>query len=222
MPGMLLHLLLPFMALASVVLFAKTHHKDRHYKESDVKVTAVLFCCTALLEFLALFLSPCVIGAIICSNKVAQHNLISFYARRSRPTHFMKFSALMCCSGYINKHWYIEQAPQSACMVIKQLIVEHVKDGWKQCIIDAPSYRRFNNLRGQWTLSRHKLHGQQLWWSLQQVPFDWSVLIWHLATELCLHHPRTSSAAVEFRAARTSKIISNYIFLDKGLPIRPL
>ncbi|XP_039834660.1 uncharacterized protein LOC120695493 [Panicum virgatum] len=201
---------LVFALPASVVLFAKTHHKDRHYKESDVKVTAVLFCCTALLEFLPLFLSPCVTGAIICSNKVAQHNLISFYARRSRPTHFMKFSALMCCSGYINKHWYIEQAPQSAYMVIKQLIVEHVKDGWKQCIIDAPSYKRFNNLRGQWTLSRHKLHGQQQWWSLQQVPFDWSVLIWHLATELCLHHPRTS-AAIELTAAQSSKLISNYM-----------
>ena len=95
-------------------------------------------------------------------------------------------------------------------MVIKQLIVEHVKDGWKQCIIDAPSYKRFNNLTGQRTLSRHKLHGQQLWWSLHQVPFDWSVLIWHLATELCLHHPRTS-AAIELTAAQSSKLISNYM-----------
>ncbi|XP_039792545.1 uncharacterized protein LOC120658349 [Panicum virgatum] len=132
LPGMLLHLLLPFLALASIVLFAKRHHKGYHYKESDVKVTAVLFCCTTLLEFLSLFLSPCVAGAIISSNTVAQHNLMSFYARRSRPTHLMKFSALMCCSGYINKHWYIEQAPEPACIEITQLVAKHVKDGWKQ------------------------------------------------------------------------------------------
>ncbi|RLM84741.1 hypothetical protein C2845_PM04G23940 [Panicum miliaceum] len=103
------------------------------------------------------------------------------------------------------------QAPESACMEITRLVAEHVKDGWKQYIVDAPSYKRFNNFRGQWTLSRHKLHGRKLWWSLQQVPFDWSVLIWHLATELCLHHQRTSAAVGLLPAARCSKLISNYM-----------
>ena len=136
---------------------------------------------------------------------------MSFYARSKKPTLLMKFSALTFCSGYINKHWYIEHAPHDVCRKIVKLVLEHVKDGWKQYIVDAPSYKRFNNLRGQWTLSRHKLHGQQLWWSLQQVPFDWSVLIWHLATELCLHHPSTSSVVLELSSARFSKLISNYM-----------
>ncbi|RLN33709.1 hypothetical protein C2845_PM03G06220 [Panicum miliaceum] len=139
-PGMNLQLLLPFLTLASFVLFSLSHHKDEYEEENDVK------------------------------------------------------------------------APESARMEITQLIAEHVKDGWKQYIVDAPSYKRFNNFRGQWTLSRHKLHGQQMWWSLQQVPFDWSVLIWHLATELCIHHPRTSpTTSVELPAARYSRVISNYM-----------
>ncbi|PUZ71940.1 hypothetical protein GQ55_2G353900 [Panicum hallii var. hallii] len=222
-PGLHLLFLLPFLALASFVLFALSHHK--YEDENDIKVTFVLLCCTTLLEFLScvpwvsicrkcckgFFHSNFISGNFIFSSMVAQHNLVSFYARRSKPTHLMKFSALACCSGYINKHWYIDQAPESACIQITQLIAGHVKDGWKQYIVDAPSYKRFNNFRGQWTLSRHKLHGQQLWWSLQQVPFDWSVLIWHLATELCLHHPRTSAAVESLPAAQCSKLISNYM-----------
>ncbi|CAL5082826.1 unnamed protein product [Urochloa decumbens] len=137
---------------------------------------------------------------------------MSFYARQSKPTQLMKLSGLIGCSGYVNKHWYIEQAPESTCWQITKLVTEHVKDGWKLYMVDAPSYKRFNSFRGQWTLMRHKLCGHQLWWSLQQVPFDWSVLVWHLATELCLHHPTTSStAAVELPAARFSKLISNYM-----------
>ncbi|CAN6167990.1 unnamed protein product [Urochloa humidicola] len=211
-PGLLLQLLLPFLSLASIVLFAQTHHKD-DYEEKDVKVTFVLLCCTTLLEFLPMFLCPWYAGSIIFFNMVAQHNnLMSFYARQTKPTQLMKLSGLIGCSGYVNKHWYIEQAPESTCMEIIKLVREHIKDGWKLYIVDGRSYKRFNNFRGQWTLMRHKLCGQQLWWSLQQVPFDWSVLVWHLATELCLHHPTTSStAAVELPAARFSKLISNYM-----------
>ena len=60
-PGLLLQLLLPFLALASVVLFAQNHHKDDYEEEKkDVKVTFVLLCCIALLEFLPLFPLPLV------------------------------------------------------------------------------------------------------------------------------------------------------------------
>ncbi|CAL5062898.1 unnamed protein product [Urochloa decumbens] len=211
--GFFLQLLLPFLPLASVVLFAQSHHKDDYEEKEDVKVTFVLLSCTALLEFLPIFLCPWIVGPIIFSNAVAQHNnLMSFYARQSKPTQLMKLSGLIGCSGYVNKHWYIEQVPESTCWRIIKLVTEHVKDGWKLYIVDGPSYKRFNNFRGQWTLMRHKLCGQQLWWSLQQVPFDWSVLVWHLATELCLHHPTiTSAAAADLPAAQFSKLISNYM-----------
>jgi len=65
-PGVLLHLLLPFLALASLVLFATSHHHhkdDAGYDENDARVTMVQLCCTASLEFLPLFLSPCILGS---------------------------------------------------------------------------------------------------------------------------------------------------------------
>lgn len=69
------------------------------------------------------------------------------------------------------------------------LVFEHLKDGWKRYIVDGASYRGFNNLRGQWAMCRHKVHDPRLLWILQ-VQFDHSILVWHVATELCIHHPR--------------------------------
>lgn len=53
-PGLLSQFSLPFLALASIVVFAKSGRKD-DYEENDVKVTLVLLCCTTLLEFLPCF-----------------------------------------------------------------------------------------------------------------------------------------------------------------------
>ncbi|GJM99527.1 hypothetical protein PR202_ga16634 [Eleusine coracana subsp. coracana] len=217
-PGLLLQLLLPFLVLASAVLFARSHRKD-DYPENDVKVTTVLFLCTTLLEFLPFLFSPCCIGSCIWSSTVAQHNLVAYYRRKRNPTKFMMLSAILGCKGYSNKHMYIEQVSQKGCMEIINLVTEHVKGGWNQYICDAQSYRRFNNFRGQWTVSRHKVCGDQMRWSLQ-APFDQSVLVWHLATELCLYHPRTTATAYDkLPAARCSRLISRYmIYL---LLIRP-
>lgn len=52
-PGLLLKLLLAFLTIPPIVLFAKTH--KRGYHKIDVVVTYILLCSTSLLEFLWLF-----------------------------------------------------------------------------------------------------------------------------------------------------------------------
>jgi hypothetical protein len=42
------------------------------------------------------------------------------------------------------------------------------------------------------------------------MPFDRSVLVWHIATELCAYHPRTSAQG-QADLARYSRAISNYM-----------
>jgi hypothetical protein len=217
-------LLLPFITLSSAVIFGLSHKHG--YKEEDVKVTYIVLWCTTLLSFLPVFTCPWFFGAHIWSTTAAQHSLVTFSARRRKPTVLKKFSAVMGFSDYINKHWYIKRESQPASRGVIGLVLQHAKDGWKEYIVDVASYRRFNNLRGQWAISKHKQACDlrpRLLWSLQ-VPFDHSVLIWHVATELCLHHPKTSPAAdasveVSTTARQYSKVISNYmIYL---LLIRP-
>jgi hypothetical protein len=89
-----------------------------------------------------------------------------------------------------------------------------VEDGWKKYISDAASYRRFSELRGQWALSKH----QEIGWSLK-MSYSESVLIWHVATDLCFYQPNTSPGCRQVEATQRSREISNYmIYL---LLIRP-
>uniref|UniRef100_A0A0D3HB43 DUF4220 domain-containing protein n=1 Tax=Oryza barthii TaxID=65489 RepID=A0A0D3HB43_9ORYZ len=87
---------------------------------------------------------------------------------------------------------------------IIELVLQHVKSGWKDCITDFPSYRAFSDHRGQWALRRNNCDQEDLAWSLR-VPFDESVL-WHLATDFCFISKRCTN-----EVATRSIEISNYM-----------
>lgn len=76
-------------------------------------------------------------------------------------------------------------------------------------ISDVTTYRRFNNNRGQWTLDREGMLGN-LGWSLQR-PFDESVLLWHIATDLCFHLTGMATPPAARQAAHRSREMSNYM-----------
>ncbi|KAM0916780.1 hypothetical protein ACQ4PT_009944 [Festuca glaucescens] len=88
--GIVLLLLLPFLALASMVLFT-TSHKDGH-NEKDILVTSILFSCTTVLEFIFLCLVlgsqiPCVGNFVnkytrLWHGMVSQYNIMSFCLSR--------------------------------------------------------------------------------------------------------------------------------------------
>ncbi|XBI86072.1 hypothetical protein VPH35_094094 [Triticum aestivum] len=204
-------LLIPFLPLASLVLFAKSD-KDG-YNDKDITVTYILLCCTVVIQLLPILIVPCFLWALnyiaLSQDMVSQHNLISFCARKKKPTTLMKLAAFKCLRDYLNKHWYNWQVP--AAPQIEVLIRQYVlEDGWKEFIHGPTTYRRFNNLWGQRSLSRHPQLGQQLGWSLD-LPFDEIVLVWHIATDLCFHHPNTSSQVQNEDTTQRSTQISNYM-----------
>lgn len=196
-----LHFALPFLTLVSLILFS-TNHMNHAYSATDVKVTYILFSCTTVLDFLLLLTGPCIM--FIAQDKVSQSNLLSFCARKRHPTVIMKLSALVFCKDYVNMHCYTKQLPKSSTLQIVELVYGHVRNGWERYIHNAATYKRFNSRRGQWAL-RHK---PEMRWSVD-MSFDRSVLLWHVATDLCFHHPSTTSLGLE-RATR-SRVISNYM-----------
>ncbi|KAF7051823.1 hypothetical protein CFC21_060018 [Triticum aestivum] len=218
---------LPFLALSSIVLLA-TSRKDGH-EEKDITVTYILFCFTAMLEFLlpCMVLSYMILAQCISSfsagflmkhfegwhDMVSQCNIMSFCVRKKKPTFLMKLAAFNFLREFVNQHWYIKK--EARAYQITGVVRQHVEDGWKNYICGAESYRKFNELRGQWALRRHK----QIGWSLK-MNFDKSVLLWHIATDLCFYHPNTShQCRQQAEATLRSREISNYmIYL---LLIRP-
>ncbi|KAF7097646.1 hypothetical protein CFC21_099443 [Triticum aestivum] len=207
--GILPLILLPFLILASLALFAMSHKDD--YDDQDIRVTYILLCCTALQELLltlSFLCAPCrkaYSGA--WHNMVSQYNLMSFCARKKQPTILMKLAIFDCLRDYLNKNWYIGQEP--AAERITELVRKHVKDGWKNYIrCDAARYRRFNDFRGQRALRRHR---RLLGWSLRKT-FDESIVLWHIATDLCFHDPNSPPQGQgDVNRSGTAREILNYM-----------
>ncbi|KAM0869751.1 hypothetical protein ACQ4PT_040480 [Festuca glaucescens] len=203
--------LAPSLLVASTMLFA-TSHKDA-YNESDVWVTYVLLCCTTAEELLVPVItlvclaSPFMQRIILdpvdgWHGMVSQYNLVSFCARKRKPTILIKLAIFNFLRELINKHWYTWEVP--AARQILELVHEHLKDGWKEYVCDVSSYARFNDLRGQWSLRKHHQLAQ-LGWSFN-MSFDESVVLWHIATDLCYHNTSPQGDATQ-----RSREISNYM-----------
>jgi hypothetical protein len=86
------------------------------------------------------------------------------------------------------------------------LVREHVKSGWMSHIADIESYWRFSDSRGQWALERNG--GEEILLGSIDKPFDESIIIWHVATDICFHKKGTSH---DFECARMCRQISNYM-----------
>jgi len=69
------------------------------------------------------------------------------------------------------------------------------------------AYRQFNDIRGQRTLDREGCRGRRAIEESLRMPFDDSVLVWHLSTEFCyFDHVDTGNDAT-----RHSRMVSNYM-----------
>ncbi|TVU24085.1 hypothetical protein EJB05_26481, partial [Eragrostis curvula] len=68
---------------------------------------------------------------------------------------------------------------------LKRLVFEQLKSKASSSTMDPKSYRKLGEHRGQWALQRKGLY-QQLGWSVD-CEFDESILLWHIATDLCFY-----------------------------------
>jgi hypothetical protein len=206
-----MHLLLIIPVFAFLGIFAKVH-KDG-YKKNDVTVTYILLFCTAVLEILSLFLAPALLSLTTWHVMVSQYSLVSFRALKE-STILMKIAIFNVVQMYLYENWYAEDI--NAAFKITNLVRLHIEQGWNSYIRDTASYRVFNNCRGQLTL-HNRLRGhhqrQRLDWSLR-LPFDESVLLWHIATELCFQRSNRSPQGRQAEAVQvmqSSMEISNYM-----------
>ncbi|GJN03939.1 hypothetical protein PR202_ga21439 [Eleusine coracana subsp. coracana] len=208
------------LSCAAIWLFAKAY-KD-NYNYSDVIVTYILLCLIAALEAFQICLLGC---AIACQQDqsprlhaipVAQHNIISFVLRKKRPTKLMMPAALIGCDAFVNKHCHVRR--EYSGHEITKLVHGQLEQGWKEYIYDAASFRKFNDRRGQWTLDKHKhlilqegRHRRVLHRSVLKASFDESVVLWHIATDLCFHQLEDASASSARESTVSARRISNYM-----------
>ncbi|KAK3123028.1 hypothetical protein QOZ80_8AG0622670 [Eleusine coracana subsp. coracana] len=93
----------------------------------------------------------------------------------------LKVARCVGLKDYVDQHWYVEQC--SSSFAITKLVIAQVKAGWKDYIHGVSTYWAFNDRRGQLTLEQEGCYSELCW--AVEGPFDETVLVWHIATDIC-------------------------------------
>ncbi|CAO2149312.1 unnamed protein product [Urochloa humidicola] len=177
------------------------------YTFTDAKITLILLCLTTFLDTVFPLMLKCQIfaGKIpIWPDQLGQCNLISYLLARNKK-HWKLMTLVALPVDNIYRLLCMKNSKSGSN--ITTLVHDYVAKGWTEHHIkDIATYRAFNDNRGQWTI-RHERLLDILGWSLQR-PFDESVLLWHLATDLCFHFTLTPPS---HEAAGQCREMSNYM-----------
>ncbi|PNT78225.1 hypothetical protein BRADI_1g75536v3 [Brachypodium distachyon] len=126
-------------------------------------------------------------------------SFVGLFARNEKYTTRMSILSCLRCKDYVDQHWCMQPSNSSTRITI--LVLGHVKRWWKQHIRNAADYTRFNNLRGQLTIQQ--MECSKVLESSIKRSFDESVLLWHIATDLCFYSkgasPDGDEATVQYR-----------------------
>ena len=166
-------------AMASAIVRDHTEGYDR----TDVKITLILLCLVLALDYILpiLMIGELDIRKVSWPDQVAQYNLIGYIVRNKKHRKLRRLATLLVCKDYIDQLWCMK--PSKSSSDITKVVHGYIAKGWTEHHIkDMATYRAFNDNRGQWTLNREGC-GDNLGWSLER-PFDESVLLWHLATDI--------------------------------------
>jgi hypothetical protein len=126
---------------------------------------------------------------------MAQYNLVSYCLKDkstwlTRVLESLEWDYNIGVKTTWDSLWYTNHIGVS--LVLKQLIFRQLKDK-ANSTPDPMSYRRFGDHRGQWILQRKGCY-QELGWSVDDVEFDESIILWHIATDLCFYETRDEDA----------------------------
>ncbi|KAJ1261828.1 hypothetical protein BS78_09G060200 [Paspalum vaginatum] len=182
-----------YLSWAAIGLF---HHSHREaYSNIDVNITYAIFCCTAVIELYSIAAmkveddkSSPLVSDEQWPEMVAQYSFIGYAARNIKPSKMMRIVSFFGCKDFLDQHFW-RMSPCQSSSRITQLVLQYLKAGWMTKIQDVASYRRFNNNRGHSAIEGNE---HLLGWSIKG-PFDESVLLWHIATDLCFSSSNETS-----------------------------
>ncbi|KAL6907885.1 hypothetical protein ACP4OV_002055 [Aristida adscensionis] len=122
------------------------------------------------------------------SNRMSQYNLIGYCLRDTPRWYKAAMERLEWRWNFRAKTAWDAWRYTTTIAVserLKRLVFEQLRSKAASGGMDPKSYRKLGEHRGQWALQRKGLY-QQLGWSVD-CEFDESILLWHIATDLCFH-----------------------------------
>ncbi|XP_039120652.1 uncharacterized protein LOC120257107 [Dioscorea cayenensis subsp. rotundata] len=126
------------------------------------------------------------------SNSMAQYSLISFCLADEESSAFKTTLKSIGMKDTWDKYWYTTYIPVTD--ELKEFIFKEIK-GKASSAQDSKSYKRFSDYRGEWALQK-KGYRKELGWSVE-VELDESILLWHIATDLCFYSHKNEQSEPE-------------------------
>ncbi|KAL4376905.1 hypothetical protein GQ457_02G035250 [Hibiscus cannabinus] len=228
-PGLIRRIITFCLILLVLLVFCFEDMKK--YKKADISVTSLLLLVAVVLEIIAalvLLFSDQTNLWLIKHNKTSClkliHSLQPYFKQKRWSSQVPQSSLLRICLK--KKHYFkllqtvVEKWPSETYVEVdddlKKLIFKHVKEKFNQFKEkqDDDNFRDLCGQRGNNILQKYKKQTHlSLEWSIN-VEFDQSILIWHIATELCYFSEAPLSAVTsDIQSSReVSYRISNYMF----------
>ncbi|KAJ4839024.1 hypothetical protein Tsubulata_018920 [Turnera subulata] len=200
--GLGLRLISFTLTIIVLVLFSLTSEKQ-NYKKVDLSITFLLLVVAILLEIYAMLvlissdwaavwlslhnktsISRAITSLAVFryphwSNSMAQYSLLSFILQE-KPlggfTLLKKFSTL----EQLEQQRYITYVKVTG--TLKEWIFNHLNEKLKERQQETEDHEDFSNSRGKIALQKYGF-GELNWTT--ELEFDQSILIWHIATEMC-------------------------------------
>ncbi|KAF0905779.1 hypothetical protein E2562_008833 [Oryza meyeriana var. granulata] len=209
------HLLFaPFLHITAITLFATSG--KRHYNAIDVKITYVLLCLTAALDILAESIRQLLFKLMsmadvpaLCETVPQYNNLIGSALHRTQPA-----GILLRCAAHVGyKEGFFVCRRRNLYHMLAGLIFSDLV-GANARGLDFTSYRSFAPGRRNWVLndSLRKACGQEVEDSLRG-SFDRGVILWHIATDLCIRRMTTDNNIddIDKKFLECTEAISDYM-----------
>ncbi|KAJ6419149.1 hypothetical protein OIU84_029291 [Salix udensis] len=230
--GLALRFISFILACIVLVLFSLTSEKQ-NYSKVDLSLTFILLAVAIFLEIyaiLALLSSDWTTVWLSTNNKASALKAITSLSllRNPRWSNSMAQYSLLSftleekpvgCVGILRRFSIVEQLEQQRYLTnvevtgsLKEWVFNHFKKKLNniQQETELGSYNigALNTARGNLVLQKYGHSG--LNWSIKEVEFDRSILIWHIATEICCNLEDSADDIIRSKH-HISKLLSEYM-----------
>ncbi|CAL4886601.1 unnamed protein product [Urochloa decumbens] len=145
------------------------------------------------------------------SNQMSQYNLVS-YCLHDEPRWYKELMERLEWRWNFRVKTAWDSWRYTKKIAVSDQLKRHVFEQLKSkanSTMDPKSYRKLGEHRGQWALQRKGLY-QQLGWSVD-CEFDESILLWHIATDLCFYAADKDDTIAGDPLPAMSREVSSYM-----------
>lgn len=157
------------------------------------------------------------------SNMISQYNLLGFCLKDRRcPSFIKKIVDKLGLKMMADCYWYTVHVSMTSDL--QKFIFDELKKRSKEAQ-NLSNYKLFTDCKGEWALEKEKLL-VSLGWTVKDAEFDESLLIWHIAIDLCYRSlpvattTPTPDEERELKHRQMAQELSNYLLYL--LVVRPL